>query len=251
MSRPDVAATLRIEAQSLARLSRAHLQSVLAAGEEILECYRVLRKAGRNVVAEVLSGQGTFYEHDHYPEGDVYDPDTHAQYYYHAHRGAVPEHGHFHTFLRAAGMPEDVRPAPYAGPIERPCGEEALSHLVGISMDARGYPLGLFATNRWVTGETWYRGEDVIRMVERFVIDHAHPSWPTNRWITAMLVLFRPQVEWLVRERDRVVHERARADPGVDVFEDRKLEITGYVAVSVEEQIAAVRGALERTTATG
>ncbi len=169
---------------------------MLAAGEEILECYRVLRKTGDNVVGEVLRDQGKFYEWNHYPNGDVYDSETHAQYFYHAHptelRGG--EHGHFHTFLRAKGMPPGTAPVPNDGDTEWPAGDDALSHIVGIAMDSKGYPIGLFTANRWVTGETWYAARDVRAMLDRFVIDPARPSWPVNRWITAMLRLFRPQI---------------------------------------------------------
>ena len=63
------------------KLPRKRLQEMAAAGERILECYRVLRKSEANVVGEVLRGQGEFYEWDHYPEGDVYDFETHSQYY--------------------------------------------------------------------------------------------------------------------------------------------------------------------------
>jgi hypothetical protein len=87
----------------------------LRAGEEALECRRVLAKAGLNLVGEVLRGQGTFYQFNHYPEGDVYDRDSHAQYYYHAHRGVEGEHGHFHTFLRAGWPAGRRRPDPADG----------------------------------------------------------------------------------------------------------------------------------------
>ncbi len=46
-------------------LPRRRLTSMAAAGDRILECYRVLAKSDTNVVAEVLRGQGTFYEYDH------------------------------------------------------------------------------------------------------------------------------------------------------------------------------------------
>ena len=42
-------------------------------------------------------------------------------------------------------------------------------------------------------------------MVDRFCIDHANPSWPTNRWITAMMRLFKPQITALLTHRDAVV----------------------------------------------
>ena len=91
--------------RELAALDAETLGQMLTAGLEAKECLRVLGKADMNIVGECLSGQGTFYEFDHYPNGDVYDRETHAQYYYHAHRGCAGEHGHFHTFLRASGMP--------------------------------------------------------------------------------------------------------------------------------------------------
>lgn len=214
------------------------------AGEDIRECHRVLEKGGLNVVGEILRGQGEFVEFNHYPADDVFDADSHAQYYYHAHRGGEGEHGHFHTFLRAPGMPAGVAPVPYAGDEPWPAGEAALSHLVAIAMDDYGYPSGLFTVNRWVTGDAWYAAGDVIRMLDFFGIDHANPSWPANRWITAMLRLFRPQIEALILTRDATLAEWMRTHPGEDAFEDRALEITSQAAISVEEQIAAVEAAL-------
>ena len=225
----------------LAGLPLERLEAMLAAGEEALECERVLKKAGLNIVGEILRGQGDFYEYNHYPNEDVYDRDSHAQYYYHAHRGTPGEHGHFHTFLRHAGMPEGVTPVPHP---EAPAGEAAIAHLIAISMDAYGWAIGLFATNRWVAGDTWYPAEDVIRMIDRFTIDHAYPSWPVNRWISAMVRLFRPQIETLLRERDRVVANWRKRHADIDVLEDRRLEVTGYRLISVEGQLHHVRAAL-------
>ena len=232
------------EVAAIDSLERVRLEAMLAAGDEIIECYRVLGKAGLNIVGELLKGQGTFYEYDHYPKGDIYDEEFSSQYYYHAHREAQGEHGHFHTFLRAGAIPSGVEPVAYDGEETWPSGDEALSHLICISMDARGFPIGLFATNRWVTAEAWYRAADVIDMVDRFCIDHANPSWPTNRWITAMMRLFKPQIAALLGHRDAVVEAWAHDHPGADVYEDRELEITGWLAISVDDQLAAVRAAL-------
>jgi hypothetical protein len=228
------------ELPDFAELPRETLEGMLHAGEEIRECYRVLNKGELNVVGELLKGQGKFYEFNHYPEGDVYDKDASSQYYYHAHRGILGEHGHFHTFLRAGGIPDDVLPVPYDGEESWPVGADAVSHLVAISMDKYGFPIGLFATNRWVTAEAWYRAQDVVRMCDCFEVDHAYPSWPVNRWITAMFRLFSPQIAALVCQRDAVVARWSEEHPGVDVFEDRELEITGEFSISVEKQIAKV-----------
>ncbi len=240
--------TQAIPAAKLASWPRDELEAMLTAGEDVLECYRVLKRTKDNVVGEVLRQQGTFFEWKHYPQGDVHDSVSHAQYYYHAHKKGIRggEHGHFHTFLRAKGMPPGVAQVPHEGTDEWPKGDAALSHLIGISMDKMGYPIRLFTTNRWVTGECWYRAHDVVAMLGRFKIDLARPSWPTNRWITGMLCLFRPVIQELVRERDAAL-DRYRAErQDRDVFEDREIEVLSQRDVSVEDQIAAVRAALDR-----
>jgi len=215
-------------------LSHSERARMLHAGAEIQECYRVLRKGGLNVVGEVLRGQGEFIELEHYPHDDVFDTDSGGQYYYHAHREG--EHGHFHTFLRARGIPGHIQPVhvPNAS-AAWPKGEDALSHLIAISMDRYGYPIGLFATNRWVTDETWYTAENVITFLDRFTVDHAFPSWPVNRWISAMLILFRPHIEALLRHRDAMIAWHQTQAPRQDVFEDRTLETTGSLNISVDE----------------
>ena len=238
---PDLATSA---ATSLSRLPRGQLEAMLAAGEEILECYRVLRRAGLNIVGEVLRGQGDFIELNHYPDDDVFDRDSHSQYYFHAHRGLAGEHGHFHTFLRPPGMPQGMHPIAHAASEPWPSGRDALSHLVAISMDAYGYPIGLFTTNRWVTDEAWYADDDVASMLTRYRIDHASPSWPVNRWISAMFVLFRPQMAALLAARDAAIAAWAAQHPSADVFEDRQLEVTSQLPISVEDQMARVRSLL-------
>lgn len=228
----------------MTELPRLRLKAMLAAGEEILECYRVLRKAGANVVGEVIKGAETFYEWNHYPDGDVYDQETHAQYYYHAHRGTENEHGHFHTFLRQKGMPSDVAPVDHPNTDEWPKGEDSLTHFVAISMDSYGLPFRLFTTNRWVTGEAWYRADDVCRMLDYFLVDHAYPSWPVNRWISAMFRLYEPHIVELLQERDVAVAAWAERHPDEDVFEDRNLDVTSSIDISVENQIEEIRAAL-------
>lgn len=225
------------------------LEDMLAAGVEIEESYRLLGKAQRNIVGQVIEHHGTFFEFDHFPPGDVYDNETHSQYYYHAHRGETGEHGHFHTFLRASGMPDGVEPAPYDGDAERPLGTEALTHLVAISMNRPGFPIALFTTNRWVTGETYYKAEDAIAMMDRFQIDHVYPCLAVNTWIGAMLRLFRPQTEALLHQRDRTIAEWEKSHPDVDVYEDRELEITSIMRIDVAKQLAGAERALAKLAA--
>jgi Domain of unknown function (DUF6969) len=227
-------------------LSTAELTEMLEAGGRVRECYWALAKTDDNIVGELLKGSGTFYEWNHYPDGDVYDHDSHSQFYYHAHPAdeRPGEHGHFHTFLRPKGMPDGVTPAdvPDFEPPEDP--DDALSHLIAISMDAKGFPIKLFTTNRWVTGEVWYAADDVCRFLPHFSIEHAQPSWPVNIWITSMLVLFRPQIRRLIRARDAAIVKWIRGHRSSNVFEDRGLEVTAELAIDVDRQITTVKRAL-------
>ncbi len=221
-------------------LPRDQLEAMAAAGHEIVEIHRILAKTGDNVVGELLRDSGTFYEWDHFPKGDVYDNETHSQFYYHAHPFVdrfEREHGHFHTFIRPKGMPPGIKPADVPGAVMPEDANDALSHLIAISMDKKGFPFRLFAVNRWVTGEVWYEAKDVEVLLDYFKIDHARPSWPVNRWITAMVRLFQPQIVELLRARDRAVGTWQREHKGEDVYEDRNLEVTSYLDISVEEQV--------------
>jgi hypothetical protein len=226
----------------LNELSGERLRSMLAAGHDILECYRVLERGGLNIVSEVLREGGSFYEWNHYPDGDIFDPDSHGQHYYHAHRDE--EHGHFHTFLRQPGMPKGSRPVANKSKEKWPRGKDAPSHLIGISMDGYGFPIRLFTTNRWVTGECWYAADDVVAMLDLFVIDHAAPSWPVNRWVSGMMQLFQPQIAELVIERDATIEGWRQQHPERDALEDRELDATSVLDISVDDQVAAVAQAL-------
>ena len=142
-------------------------------------------------------------------------------------------------------MPADIKPAEvthYEAPKDP---DDALSHLVAVSMDAKGFPTKLFTTNRWVTGEVWYTAEDVCRLLPYFAIDHAQPSWPVNIWITGIIALFRPQIRELVVARDKVIDNWMASHPRENTFEDRSLEVTSELTVDVDRQIAAVAKAIE------
>lgn len=229
-------------------LDRKMLEAMAKAGGQVAEVHRVLARTGDNVVGELLRSSGTFYEWDHYPKGDVYDDQSHGQYYYHAHspeQRFPDEHGHFHTFLRPRGMPRGVRPAAVPVPQLPTEPEDALSHLVAIAMDSRGLPLRLFTVNRWVTGETWYGADDVIRMLPCFAIEHARPSWPVNRWITALLAMYRPFIAGLLRQRDHAIQcwQSDRNPP--DVYEDRRLEVTSYLDMDLEADLRRLEEAVD------
>jgi len=233
-------------------VSWADIERMTVAATVIADCRRDLAARNRNIVNEALADNPAS-EWQHYPDGEVYDPKSHAQYFYHTHPASgrpIREHGHFHTFLRAEGMPVGAAPLilpeiavadvpalpPQAPPLRHGIREE-VSHLVAIAVDCLGEPIRLFTTNRWVTGETWYRADDVIRMVDRFAITEAAPSETLNRWVGAMLQLFRPQITALLRMRDETVMAWRRRRR-TQVFEDPALEITSSLDVGFDAQLA-------------
>ena len=230
------------------KLSRDEMEAMVEAGHEVLNCYRVLAKSEDNIIGEVLKGQGTFYEMDHYPPGDIYDPESHSQYYYHAHREG--EHGHFHTFLRSDGMKAGVKPI--KGQSDQDYMQERddqICHLIAISMDNKGFPISLFTTNRWVTAENWYSAEDTIKCLDSFEIDLVPPSWPVNIWLTSIIRLYRPVIKSLIEERDVKIANWQAQYPDRDVFEDRELEITSEIGLSVEEYLKEIQNHLLKKTA--
>ena len=250
----------------LEALSRVDLVAMQQAGREVLEWRRILAKSGDSILGLVLGGAagGDPADWTHYPSGDVYDGATHAQYFYHRHAAETArrdgEHGHFHTFMRPRGMAPGTLPlvmpelavadAP-SQPIHSPSeaapqpnqgdGNDKFSHIVAVSLDRAGEPSRLFTTNRWVTGETWYAAADVAAMLDRFSIELARPSWPLNRWLCAMLRLYRPDIVELLAARDKAVMNWRRSRRAkIHVFEDQRLEITSSAAIDPADRLRRV-----------
>ena len=241
-------------AARLAGIAQARLELMALAGAELTAAERAFARQQTSVVARLLRDEGTFFEWDHFPPGDIYDSVSGAQYFYHAH-GATPrrvgegkfhnlmpaahggaqrpadEHGHFHTFLRDPRLRQ-------AGTLVPP------SHVIAIAMDFHGRPNRLFTVNRWVTEETWTEAPKLIAMLDRFTIDLPRPSRWVNRWLAALLRLFRPQIEDLLRQRDAALAEWGRLHPGEDPGNSRELEIPSQIDISLAGQIDQVARAL-------
>jgi len=232
------------------------------AASVIRQCSDALAADGRTILDEVMGSATIVAEWRRYPDGEVYDPGSHAQYFYHSHdsrpgNGDPIEHGHFHLFLRAEGIPLGIAPViwpelavanapapPQSAPLKRG-GRDEVCHLLAIAIDRHGEPVRLFTTNRWVTGETWYAAEDVIRILDRFRVEREEPSALLNRWLGAIVRLFEPQIGELLRTRDEVVMGWRRRRRG-NVFEDPRLEITSSLDIDFSAELADVeRAAME------
>ena len=162
-------------------LPRNRLVQMQRAADVVLQVFETLGKSGRNVVTPLLDGKTAFRELEHLPEDDVRDGETGSQYYYHAHRPETGEHGHFHTFLRPPAIPPAMSPVRMAAGSSAAEKGDDTCHLIAISMDRTGIPIGLFTTNRWVTGESFFAARDAIRIIDRFSIRASQTYPDTNR----------------------------------------------------------------------
>ncbi|MGH6989348.1 MAG: DUF6969 family protein [Stellaceae bacterium] len=259
----------------LTRLDRDEIAGIDEAGRGFLASQHRIAAAADGIIGLVLGGTtpGTIAEGPHYPLGEVYDPLSHAQYFYHRHatrgtgRNPAPphEHGHFHTFMRPRGMPPGTRPlvmpelaiadapsrpldsmSPPAPQPNQGDDNDKFSHLVAVALDASGAPTRLFTTNRWVTGETWYVAEDVIAMLDGFTAGLSRPEAPLGQWLAALLRLYHPDIADLLRARDAAVMGWRRRRRGkIHVFEDQRLEIPSSIEIDPDDRLrhlGAMRG---------
>ena len=233
----------------LDRYTTKDLKEMLAAGIKVEKWMGILEKSGTNIVEKVLKGQGVFSRMAHYPIRDTFDEKTYSQYYYHAHRGG--EHGHFHLFLRQGGIKKGMVPLVYDERSEPFDTTDTFAHLIAISMDGEGYPLSFFTINRWVTGEDWYKAIDLKKMVRRFNVEHAHPSYVVNRWLKAMLILFKPQIDTLIDQRDEKLMEWGKGRALKTLLDDQELEVISEEPISIDTQVRVIRALLKEREVLG
>lgn len=207
---------------------RAEWLRARAAGERLAALVAGL---GGDPVSLLSRGRGV-EAFRHYPAGDVYDLASHAQFYYHCHRDG--EFGHIHLFQRPRGMVRGLVPAVATADADAPC------HLVAVGFGARGEVVELFTTNRWVTGEAWYRAAAVKAMVAGLRLAPAGPMAPVAEWLAALVAFYRPLIEVLVDERDLAVAAWRQAHPGRDEMNDERLEITSSRAIDPAADLAAL-----------
>ncbi|GHA37710.1 hypothetical protein GCM10007989_36930 [Devosia pacifica] len=177
--------------------------------EEVAYCEALLAKGGLTVTTETLRDQQGLTMWTHYPEGEVFDPESGGQWFYHCHEDSSQkgEHGHFHCFVRPDGRD---------GPVH---------HLIAIGVDAHGRLVRLFTVNQWVVGDTWLAAEPTIALLERFNIEMPRPSYLVNRWLTAVVRANEMEIAGLIRERDAALAAYVPNDD-MPVHEDRSLEVT-------------------------
>lgn len=182
------------------------LMSVERAEQEMAYCERILAKSASSVLLKTLPTEG-LVTWKHYPEKDVYDPASGAQWYYHCHEDSAGhgEHGHFHCFVRPEGK------------------DSPACHLIAAGVDARGRLMRLFTVNQWVVGGEWFKAETTNGLLQRFNVEMAEPDYLVNRWLTAVVARYEDDIAKLNRERDERLEAMAR--PLQEILDDRSIEV--------------------------
>jgi hypothetical protein len=202
-----------------------NISELIDSAEEIIEIQTKLAETGDNIVSFLIKNEKSFIEWEHYPNDDVID-NSGSQYYFHSHPGKhrdFNEFGHFHLFMKNK-KPEFPDTLP-------------LTHIIAISVDEFGSPNHLFTVNHWVTGGFWEKSDLIINFLDRFSISEDKSPELVNKWICAMIRLYREDIVKLLRDRDRKIKEWQEEYKEEDIFQRRDLEIPSFTEISIESKL--------------
>jgi len=181
--------------------------------KKILLIINSLKLSGSNLVLKMMDGKK--YEFDptvHYPfDGGIVDPNTNSRVFFHAHR--KNEYGHFHTFA------EDE--------------DGNLIHLILISMNKQGEPIGLSTVNRWVTGDKYVKANELKKHFEKFSIDKK--MFKDERvlgFIENIFLGYKEQIFRLFDERDEWIKNYVNKHFN-EPFEDRDYEVLSFIKIDI------------------
>jgi hypothetical protein len=199
--------------------------ALLDAAADLVAIQAGMARRGVGMAQAALAGVQQVQTLRHHPRGDVVDRDNRSQFYYHLHgssRCPPAEHGHFHLFTR------------------RPDG--GFSHLAGLSLDDRGWPIRWFTTNRWVTGETWLSATQLSADIDRFAPRTTGRLAPVARWLGAMVLLHRNSLKALLRRRDAVLARQLQRRDAEDFFEDRRHDVLTEQRIDLGRTLSRLAG---------
>jgi hypothetical protein len=181
--------------------------------KKVISIINSLKSSGSNLVLKIMDGKK--YEFDpniHYPfDGGIVDPNTNSRVFFHAHR--KNEYGHFHTFV------EDEN------------GD--LIHLLLISMNKQGEPIGLSTVNRWVTGDKYVKANELKKHFEKFSIDkYLFRDERILVFIESIFGGYKEQIFTLFDERDEWIKNYVNRNYN-EPFEDRDYEVLSSVKIDI------------------
>jgi hypothetical protein len=181
-------------------------------------------------------------EYEHYPPDDLVDARRGSQFYYHSHRDGGREHGHLHLFWHATASGQRR----YLRSGQRRWTRTAPSHLIAVSLDARGLPVALFTVNRWVTDGHWFDADTTMSQVERFSLGEIAGHEHSCRWLNGFVRLYRPLIKDLLVRRDQRLARRRDLAQALD---DRRLELLSHAPIDWAADLDALEAETLRRSA--
>lgn len=191
----------------------------------------LLARKGRSMLHPFIARSRAFQAWQHYPRNDAMDRTGTWQFYYHAHDqseqgGArhAQEHGHIHLFRRS------------------PQGQ--LSHLAGLSLDARGNPLMWFACNQWVTGERWRSAAVMARGLPTLRLDVPGPLGGVALWLADLVRAYAEPLRALLQARDGALlaYCQQYQVSAARALQERRMPLWSSFPIAWPEDAVALRG---------
>ncbi|KAB2846010.1 MAG: hypothetical protein F9K45_02785 [Melioribacteraceae bacterium] len=180
--------------------------------KKIIFIIEALKREGSNLVLKIMNGKEyVFNPYTHYPfDGGIKDEESGYRLFFHAHR--ENEYGHFHTFAKN----ED--------------GE--LIHLILISMNKIGEPIGLATVNGWVTGDKYENSDTLKKLADSFYINpKLYEDEKTIQFINYIFKAYSNEINELFILRDKWIADYVSKNFR-EPFEDREFEILSYKEIT-------------------
>jgi len=217
------------------------LMNAEQAAYTVIETITQMAQEQKPLMLRVLPESGESHFWKHYPKGDARDAETKSRWYYHVHAPGSRdegEHGHFHLFLHRTQLPEGLEPKVWP-----PQGEDCkahVTHMVGLSIDTVGIPRAWFTVNRFVTNEFLYPADVMIDHIRDFNVDKTKEDDLVNRFVTAMVALYREEIADLLKQRD-VRHEKLVAEFGEQGYEKEcGIEVLSQIPIDLDAKISSL-----------
>jgi hypothetical protein len=205
------------------------MMNLSSARQMLLMSSQAMFDSGRPLMRRILPDDpGGIRQWDHYPNRDVVNGPLKCRWFYHCHppeeRGAG-EHGHFHLFVDKSAVAPDVLPLVTGRPA--PESQVDVVHIAALSISTDGLPLEWFTVNRWVTDEWLYPAPAIISLLPQISFRGRRGNGQVNRWLTAIVALYRGELADLLLQRDAVL---IKSDLSGD---DQNIEITSRCPVDL------------------
>jgi len=194
-----------------------------------------LRMQGLNIVDVLTKRKNghqaiTSNEHIHYPEDDVLDSSTGAQYFLHRHESAgVGETVHLHIFKRWKPQEPKLKEQ-----------DSVLTHLAALTLDLQGNPKQWIAVNQWVVADFWQPYDVTVEIFRGWKIETPDSnrgddiSQLSHEWLSSLIALqLDTEIKDLLMARDLKLDQMIDESPGVNVLEDQTVEVLSIKDIEI------------------